>query len=500
MPMINAIDTDDVIERAQVLADSGKIDQAINLVRSAIKEQPKDGKLWHMLGVLHRTDHDSTAALAALEKALDYQPENPVLHHALARVTMEAGLPAVDKFDKARVFSPNDGSVILGRSAAQMATGQFDRAIADLELILAGNPLWLEGHELLSEARWTSGDKDGLISSFVGVLKTHPQNGALWAKCLDTLFKADRFAKAAEMVVEARKALGDSRGLIMYDAICASELGEAEKANRLFDSLAPITEIALAVRHMRHLLRTGHIELAARVGESFTQDPEANQIWPYLSLAWRAMGDPRWKWLDDQDGLVQIYDLQDQIDVPGLARCLRSLHVAKEDMIGQSVRGGTQTDGPLFARIDPEIRNLRSVIQSTVRTHVSGLSPLDPTHPVLRYRSHSIGFSGSWSVRLTGNGFHTSHLHPMGWFSSAFYVNLPNGTDMGPPPAGWLALGAPPPELSLDLHAVRHIEPKPGRLVIFPSIMWHGTMPFDEGERLSVAFDVATPATLDDSV
>jgi len=35
------------------------------------------------------------------------------------------------------------------------------------------------------------------------------------------------------------------------------------------------------------------------------------------------------------------------------------------------------------------------------------------------------------------------------------------------------------------------IEPKPGRLALFPSWMWHGTRPFAEGERITVAFDVA---------
>ena len=37
------------------------------------------------------------------------------------------------------------------------------------------------------------------------------------------------------------------------------------------------------------------------------------------------------------------------------------------------------------------------------------------------------------------------------------------------------------------------IEPKPGRLVLFPSNMWHGTRPFPQGERLTVAFDIARP-------
>lgn len=492
--MTNAFDTDDVIKRANALSSAGQIDQALNLVRSAIKEQPREGKLWHMLGIVHRMDQDSAASLSALKKALEYLPNSPVLHHAIARVTMEAGLPAVELFDKARQFAPNDAAVIIGRSAAQMAMGQFDNAIADLELILASNPLWLEGHELLSQARWTAGDKDGFITSFDKALENNPQNGALWAKCLDALFNAERFADAAKMVGEARKVLGDSRGLMIYDAVCASELGEAERASGLFDALAPITEVALAVRHMRHLLRTGEMEQAARVGEAFTGHAEANQVWPYLSLAWRAIGDDRWKWLDEQDGLVRTYDLAEQIDMEALARCLRSIHVAKADIVGQSVRGGTQTDGPLFARIDPEIRELRSVIYSTVMQHIANLSPSVPSHPVLRHRPASISFAGSWSVRLSGEGFHTSHIHPMGWFSSAFYVNVPDKADMGPAPAGWLALGAPPPELNLDLPAVRQIEPCAGRLVIFPSIMWHGTMPFEDGERLSVAFDVATPA------
>ena len=33
----------------------------------------------------------------------------------------------------------------------------------------------------------------------------------------------------------------------------------------------------------------------------------------------------------------------------------------------------------------------------------------------------------------------------------------------------------------------------PGRLALFPSTMWHGTVPFADGERLTIAFDVARP-------
>ena len=96
-------------------------------------------------------------------------------------------------------------------------------------------------------------------------------------------------------------------------------------------------------------------------------------------------------------------------------------------------------------------------------------------------------------MRLLGGGHHIGHIHPQGWLSSAFYVVVPDATQAGPAPAGWLSLGAPPADLGLDVPALRQIEPKPGRLALFPSTRWHATLPFASGERLTMAFDVARP-------
>ena len=55
-------------------------------------------------------------------------------------------------------------------------------------------------------------------------------------------------------------------------------------------------------------------------------------------------------------------------------------------------------------------------------------------------------------------------------------------------------MGPQPPGLRMDLATYLRIEPKPGRLALFPSTMWHGTVPFDDGERLTIAFDIRTPS------
>jgi hypothetical protein len=96
-------------------------------------------------------------------------------------------------------------------------------------------------------------------------------------------------------------------------------------------------------------------------------------------------------------------------------------------------------------------------------------------------------------VRLTAQGHHVSHTHPLGSISSALYVALPPPDQLGEAPAGWIRFGVPPPGLGLKLPALAQFEPKPGRLILFPSTMWHDTLPFDAGERLVIAFDVICP-------
>ena len=93
-------------------------------------------------------------------------------------------------------------------------------------------------------------------------------------------------------------------------------------------------------------------------------------------------------------------------------------------------------------------------------------------------------------------GFHTDHVHPHGWVSSAYYVAVPSGVAEHPGHEGWLQFGRsdlPLPGTDRDTLVQRRVAPQPGRLVLFPSMLWHGTVPFDAGERLTVAFDIALP-------
>ena len=57
--------------------------------------------------------------------------------------------------------------------------------------------------------------------------------------------------------------------------------------------------------------------------------------------------------------------------------------------------------------------------------------------------------------------------------------------------AGWLQFGEPGPPTRPALPPEHFVKPAPGLLALFPSSLWHGTVPFGGDEaRLSIAFDV----------
>lgn len=476
---------------ARAVREGGE-DAALPLLRAAVERHPTDARLLQILGLAHRRREDLAPAVAAFERAAALAPADPLIAHSLARSRLEAGLPSIDAFERALALAPGDEGILLGLVAALFAEGRIGDAVADLEARLARNPAWITGHASLSRMRWLKGERETFTANYEAAVAAAPRDVMIWREWADTLMHADRHDDVLALISRGRAAAGPHPIFDALETIATAEKGEIETADRLFAALGPIEHVTMAVRFLRHLLRARRPAEAASFGARWLTGDQADLVWPYMAAAWRLTDDPRRQWLEGEERLVGVYDLGDAIpSLDALAERLRGLHMAVGQPLEQSVRGGTQTDGPLFSRIEPEIRALRAAIVAAVERHIAQLPAPRRGHPALIAKRAPVRFSGSWSVRLAGAGFHSNHVHPAGWISSAFYVALPES--MGKGEEGWLTLGEPQAELRLDLAPFRTIEPRPGRLVLFPSTMWHGTIPFTGGERLTVAFDVARP-------
>jgi hypothetical protein len=221
--------------------------------------------------------------------------------------------------------------------------------------------------------------------------------------------------------------------------------------------------------------------------------PDDQHLIAYRATALRLLGRAEYRELFDYERLVRVYRLHPPDgDIESFnaafARELSELHRAQRRPLAQSLRGGTQTERELPAD-NLLVTKFFAMIDGPIRDYIARLRA-DSDHPTDRRRSDGYRISGSWSVRLQPGGYHVDHVHPRGWLSSAYYVELPDETSGGVSKAGWIKFGEP--GVRLPASPPEHfVKPEPGMLVLFPSYMWHGTVAFSEGgRRLTAAFDV----------
>ncbi len=450
--------SDDLVRQSVVLRDAQKMEEALEVITLAAKRTPND----------------------------------PRALFGLAQISFETWRPAADLFAAARQLAPDTPDLIRNHALALAAEGEGDAAEALLDGVLAVNPGWIDGHKTLATLRQTGGTGDRFDARYAKAVRDAPANIALRMAWFQHHAIARDWDKASAIIADAQTAIGHSQSLDLAALFIASESGQGEAD---FAPYAALRDPGTDLCHVRHLLRAGEPMQAELIALRHLGTPSERVFWPYLSLCWRMLDDPRAPWLDGAPFFAQTFELgYSDKELGNLADMLRGLHRMKSAYPEQSVRGGTQTDRQLFFHPDLTIQGVRAKIMASVAAYIADLPPCDASHPFLGpARDTALLVEGSWSVRLTGSGFHSSHTHPRGWISSAFYVAIPEQAEMGQGRSGWLGFGMPPAELNLDLSGYAEVEPKPGRLVLFPSLLWHSTRAIEAGERLTIAIDIKLP-------
>lgn len=154
----------------------------------------------------------------------------------------------------------------------------------------------------------------------------------------------------------------------------------------------------------------------------------------------------------------------------------------------RATRKGKHT-GELIKKPLGPMEGMVKRIDEAVRWYKSQL-PDDPDHPAVRWAPEEWRLT-AWGVVMMSGGHEAAHIHPNGWLSGVFYVNLPEvigkrGNE------GYLEFGKPTPDLHVKTPpALRHYKPELGQMFLFPSYLYHGTVPFKSDERrICIAFDV----------
>jgi tetratricopeptide (TPR) repeat protein len=457
-----------------------------------------DAEAWVLIADSQCKQGNDAAAEAGYRSALAARPDHAVAHHNLGALLSKLGRAeeSLAALDRAASLGIREAGLQVNRARALQQLGRFDEADAVLAEAVQRWPTALEAHVLLAKLRHMRGDAD-----YVRHLETAVRETGRVELCLalgDLLRRGGRLREAHDVVHALADRHADAPEILSSLAVVLQELGELEAAleyaRRAHEARPADAEVAENV--VATLLQLGRPDEAEPlIGSWRAQRPLDGRWLAYEATAARLLGQPRYGDLYDYDRFVRVFELEPPAPYAtvtdfnaDLARALEARHLLATHPLDQSLRHGTQTARTLLGDRDPLIASFLGAIREPLAEYVSGLAA-DALHPFLRRNRGAVELAGCWSVRLHDGGYHVNHLHPQGWISSAYYVALPGETADKQSKSGWIKFGEPRmPTPGAD--AAHFIEPRVGRLVLFPSYMWHGTTPIHGPEpRLTIAFD-----------
>ena len=496
----------DPLDKAKALLDSGYSAEALALTKplAEIREASHRALALHSTALKGLGLRD--AALAFDQRAVTRFPNSGVAWHNLAATLGDLGRGAEAVAAMQQGMSRGlDGALSWGVMArARLAAGDLDGAEQAYEETMKRAADNVGTVREYADLVWM---RRGDLAAAQAVLDRSfhaggPPAPLLLAKA--KLFEAAGEAeKGADLLAVAAERLDTEPAVQMAAAQAALERGRLEDAERLAlaaERLFPDGPTVMNQLAIVYLAR-GKADLAlqkARAGLAIA--PLDQSLLGWAATAARVVGDPLYGQLYDYDAVVRTYDIETpngwatlEAYLADLAKALNGLHHQfSQHPAAQSLRHGSQTTYRLTGAGDPAIQAFFRAVDAPLRAHMAALG--EGTDPLRSRNTGRYRIEGAWSVRLRPGGFHKDHFHAEGWLSSAFYVETPETALDTDERQGWLRFGKPPFQTEPDLPAAKFVRPKPGRLALFPSYMWHGTVPFTTDERrMTIAFD-AVPA------
>ncbi len=453
-------------DQALALKQQGKLYEAIDLYKETATSYPDSAVAEHNLAAALGDVGRATEAESRIRRAFAKGLNAAESWLVLARALLAQGRlsEAEEAFKETLKLNP-DMTVALYElvQLIWMSTADVAIALAPLEAAIAANPDKPELHG--SKARvlmYTAGARtthDFVTSS----LQRWPNDGILLGVGIDSACQIGKTQSAIEMSDRLIALHPDSTGSMEMRALALLAAGRA-------DEVLPIAKSMCAA------------------------DPNNQHALALLATASRLLGDARYEELYNYEEFVRSYELAvpngwDSLEsyLIDLGAALRKRHPFVTHPFSNSEEHGSKISD-LLEMDSPAIKALRDAITPAVDGHLAYLG--SGTDPLRSRNSGRWKIDGIWSVWLKPNGYHHNHVHPAGWLSSACYIELPNSVSAAGQ-EGWIKFGEPGVVTEPKLGHEDAVQPEPGKLVIFPSYMWHGTVPFSGAEpRLTIAFDI----------
>jgi uncharacterized protein (TIGR02466 family) len=470
----------------------GKYEEAAVTYRQALQIDPGVAEIHFNLGVALDNLGQAEEAVACYRKAITLSPRLAVAHFNLGFVLQQQGLfaEAVASYRKAVAIEPsfyeaygNLGTVLQKQGKLEEAVASYRKALAihpdarghfnlgtalrdqgkhaqagDCYLkALALDPNYADAHNNLGEIFRDQGRMDDAIKCYQSALALNPDHPNANYNMGEFLYLAGNYREAKTYFERSRFEDWQERALV-----CLYRTEQYEEFREKLHALA-------ATGKPSTLLATLSTHYATNFG---VEDPYGHCPRP-MDLAYH--------------GRI------DELAEPDSALLQQLLRDITHTEIAERKQGrlyyGIQSAGNLLKRPEPSFQQLAALIRQKIMEYRQLYA--DQDCGLIRAFPDEIEFSSSWYLKMNKGGHLTSHIHEEGWISGCVYLTLPKSKQDETEGAFAVSTHGDDYPLQHDNFPSRTIIQEVGDIVLFPSSLFHRTIPFhSEEERVCVAFDV----------
>lgn len=451
--------------------EAGRFSKALPHFRKYLKRRPDDIAALNMASFAAYQAEQTELALNWLGVAKDNDPNDPQTFYNLGLVSQSVGLyeDAAAAYARAAELDPEFASAPYNLGTVLTQLGRLDDAIAAFDAALEADP-----------------DHGKALSSKAYILRTtgNPEEAVSLYGRAAAILQGD-----SEILIGLGKSLQDGGRL----AEAASTFARAVDANPHDpEALSNLANI---------LVQRGEAEDAVAACDVFLDHhPASTSVLASKTVALNESG--------ESDELNELADLEKFVvpvrheRAPGFKdidtfNAAMVAHVSAHPTLivspaSHATRLGRHT-ADLTVKPKGPVAAFEKLIGTGVETFIERLAG-NTDHPIIAHRPRKWRLA-VWAIVLDGEGYQVSHIHRAAWLSGVYYAQVPDIVRQADQ-AGWIEFGEPGPEYyGSALPQTRRIQPEPGLMVLFPSYIFHRTIPFESDQtRISIAFDVVPDA------
>ena len=487
-----------VYELAGAYTDCKEYDEALNLLDKNYLLDSKDIEICYILALIYMGKDNLNAAKHNFVKVLRSKTDLPNIYYNYAIF--------LNKLDKHRIAAKYYKKILIkdegnldakfNLALSYIVLNKYDEAKKGLEEILAIDPFHIGGLINIGIIFSRRRETDKALEAFNKVISVDEYNHSALVNLANISHSVGDFEQAIDF---ANKILVNEPNNIDAQNILAGsfyELSQYKKSAQYSKQILQKDEFN--VHALMSLLNNYFITedykgldtYSSQLREIDPCNPILASIDPLVSIITGKKN--KSLFIDNPLDYVKEFNLNDYSEdantliskIINVSRSIPSEYNPK----GKTTIGGLQTLPTIFDSSTDEINTLETIIRNCIQTYIETFNQKDALF-ISRW-PNPFEIQG-WAVFLDKLGMQKSHNHLSGWMSGVIYLKVPrieNSENEGAIEFSLHGYDYPGKDLNIPKKV---IQPNVGSVILFPSSLFHKTIPFSSNEeRISLAFDV----------